>query len=149
LEDIWPSEEQARAVAIFWRSGDDFAHDAIDWLAVARLGGNLAHAPAPPDSMTGPTRQAKAALEARQAIVSGQRPAVRNGPVSFETLGALYFILTLGQYEKECANRLSPRGRHRWRFDEAAASDGRRRSSQTCDYCGDQRALPDRERRAP
>ena len=136
-------------MAVFWRGADDFQHGTIDWPAVARLGGNLAHAPQAPDTMAGPTRQAKAALEARRAIVSGERPPARNGPASFETLGAVYYILTLGQYEKECTNRLSPQGRHRWRFDEVVTAGGRRRSAQTCDYCGDQRTLPPRGRTTP
>jgi hypothetical protein len=143
LEDIWPSEAQARAVVMCWRGADDFPHGSIDWLAVARLGGNLSRAPDPSDpTRSGPPPKAKAAVAARRAIISGERPLIRDGVVSFETLGAVYYILTAGQYEKECANRFSPQGRHRWRFDEPAIVEGRRHSHQICDYCGDQRTLP-------
>lgn len=61
--------------------------------------------------------------------------------MSFETLGAVYFILTAGQYTKECPNYLSPRGRHRWRLSDAELEEGSRRFYQVCDYCGDERTL--------
>lgn len=140
LERPQPSAEQARRVVAYLRGGDDFARGAIDWLAVGRLGANLAGSDACGRPGTAPALplRAQSALATRRAIVSGERPIVRDAPASFETLGALYFILTAGQYAQECANQLSPQGRHRWRFSEPAAGGAR---TQTCDLCGDQRTV--------
>jgi hypothetical protein len=141
LDSAWPSEEEARAVAIFWRGADDFAHGKVDWLAAGRLAGSMAGAEVRLRPGTAPMvpLRAKRALDVRRAIVSADRPTVRGEPVSFETLGAVYYLLTAGEYRMECPNYLSPQGKHRWRFAETAP-DGRR--CRTCDYCGDERLSP-------
>jgi hypothetical protein len=56
--------------------------------------------------------------------------------VSFETLGAVFFRLTAGQYTHACPNFRSPEGQHRWRFGDR---DVYGRRSLVCDYCGDVR----------
>jgi len=137
FDDVWPSEQEARNVAIFFRRADDFPHGPVDWLAVSRLGAHLARMPDPDVWPPAPPPRARSALDARRAILTGERPLHAGEPVSFETLGAVYFILTLGQYTKACPNFLSPQGRHRWRFSDEPAG-----AFQTCDFCGDQRCLP-------
>src|SRR5579863_1692786 len=130
FDDVWPSEQEAREVAIYLRGGDDFAHGPVDWLAVGRLGAQLARLPDPDVWPPEPPPRAKSAVRARRAIESGERPLRGDEPVSFETLGAVYYILTLGQYRKACPNFLSPQGRHRWRFADGG-------DQQVCDFCGD------------
>ena len=135
-----PSAQEARAVVVFLRGQEDFPHGSIDWLAVGRLGGELALSELRPREGTAPTLplRAQRALEIRRAIVGGDRPMVRDTPASFETLGAVYFMLTAGQYTMECPNQLSPLGRHRWRFCESPARGMRRLC---CDYCGEERSM--------
>jgi hypothetical protein len=141
FDDVWPSEQQARAVAVFFRGGDDFEHRPVDWLAVSRLGAHLVRRPDPDVWPPEPPPRAKSARAAKRAIETGKRPEYAGEPVSYETLGAVYFILTLGQYTKPCPNFLSPQGRHRWRFAEPDNSTASDRLSQVCDFCGDERAL--------
>jgi hypothetical protein len=138
-DEHWPSLEQARAVVIALRGADDFPRGEIDWVAGGQLGGNLVGDSDPyvlGVESEGPPPRAKAAMEARRAILSGNRPIVREEPVSFETLGAIYFRLTAGQFLMECPNLRSPEGRHRWRFGDMDVFGGR---TLTCDYCGDER----------
>ena len=142
MEDVWPSEELSRQVAIHLRGADDFPHGSIDWLAVGQLGGHLSRSSGSLGWPDTPPPRAKAALAARRAILTRERPKLRDAPVSFETLGAVYFILTAGQFRKECANYLSPRGKHRWRLTEMELENGDRSFCQVCDYCGDERPLP-------
>lgn len=140
-DEYSPTEEQARAVAVYLRGADDFPHARVDWLAVARLGGRLVGDSDPVYAgieTAPPPARAKAALQARRAIVSGERPSLRDVQVSFETLGAVYFMLTAGQYTRECPNHRSPQGRHRWRFGELTVTGSR---TANCDYCGDERTL--------
>ncbi len=131
--------EVARAVVTFLRGGDDFPQGTIDWLTVGRLGGGLAHTDVRRREGTAPMLplRAQRAAEVRRAIVSGNRPEMFDRPVSFETLAAVYFILTNGQYRQECSNQTSPRGKHRWRFVDGEAG-GR---TQVCDFCGDERTI--------
>jgi hypothetical protein len=142
-DEHWPSVDEARAVVSFLRGGDDFPRGEIDWVAAGALGGNLVGDGDPyllGSEEEGPPARARFAVAARRAIVTGERPQVRDEIVSFETLGAVFFRLTSGQYTLECPNFRSPEGRHRWRFGDRDVF-GRR--SLICDYCGDDRqALP-------
>jgi hypothetical protein len=140
-DELWPTEDEARAVVSYLRGNDDFPRGAIDWLAVGHLGGRLVGGEDPTDLVVdgaGPPERAKAAVRARRAIVSGDRPLKWDKPVSFETLGALYFRLTAGSYTRECVNLRAPQGRHRWRFGDTAPAGGR---SLVCDFCGDERTV--------
>jgi hypothetical protein len=131
-DEHWPTIDQARAVVAYLRGSDDFPRGEIDWLAAGALGGNLVGDSDPyvqGVEMEGPPARARFAMEARRAIVSGELPHVRDTAVSYETLGAVFFRLTAGQYT----------GRHRWRFGERDVFGAR---SLSCDYCGDQRVLP-------
>jgi hypothetical protein len=138
FDHVWPSAQQARDVVIFFRGAEDFPHGPVDWLAVNRLGAPLVRMPDPDVWPPGPPPRAKRAVDARRAMVTGDRPMYADEPVSFETLGAVYYILTLGQYTKDCPNFLSPQGRHRWRFTPPHTGD---EPSRVCDFCGDQRQL--------
>jgi hypothetical protein len=146
LDEVWPSEHEARAVAVYLRRADDFEHAPVDWLAVTRLGAHLISLPDPQRWPPEPPPRAKAAVETRHAIRTGERPAYAGQEVSYETLGAIYFLLTAGQYTKDCPNFLSPQGRHRWRFCDPDDGD-KSGLRQCCDYCGDARTLPLRARR--
>jgi len=140
-DEHWPGVDQARAVVAYLRGNDNFPRSEIDWLAAGSLGGNLVGDSDPyvqGVETEGPPARARFAMEARRAIVSGDRPRVHEVTVSFETLGAVYFRLTAGQYMLECPNLHSPEGRHRWRFGERDIFGVR---SLSCDYCGDERVV--------
>jgi hypothetical protein len=134
------SLEQARAVVAHLRGSQDFPQGIIDWLAVGRLGGGLAHTDVRRHEGTAPMLplRAQTAAGIRRAIISGERPLNFDTPVSYETLATVYYILTAGQFRQECPNQTSPQGRHRWRFAEMDAAGVR---MQVCDFCGDQRPL--------
>jgi hypothetical protein len=138
-DELWPTDELARTVVSHLRGGEDFPHGTIDWLAVAHLSGGLVGGEDPQDTIVdgaGPPARARAAVRARRAILSGDRPVKWDQPVSFETLGAVYFRLTAGGYTRECPNHHAPQGRHRWRFGDNAPEGGR---ALVCDFCGDER----------
>jgi hypothetical protein len=123
----------------YLRGGDDFPLGAIDWVAAGSLGGNLVGDGDPyvlGVEQEGPPARARFAVEARKAIVSGDRPQVHDALVSYETLGAVFFRLTSGQFTLECPNFRSPEGHHRWRFGDRDVFGKR---SLNCDYCGDER----------
>jgi hypothetical protein len=77
-DEHWPTIDQARAVVAYLRGSDDFPRGEIDWLAAGALGGNLVGDSDPyvqGVEMEGPPARARFAMEARRAIVSGERPA--------------------------------------------------------------------------
>ena len=141
LEITELSLDAAREVITFLRGADDVPRGTIDWLAVGRLGAGLAHTDVRRREGTAPMLplRAQRAAEMRRAIVTGERPQVLDRPVSYETLAAVYYILTAGQYRQECPNQTSPQGKHRWRFTEFDAGKPRK---QVCDFCGDERPAP-------